>query len=486
MATHMLAALGSGLGSNAIFSGGVLLLIATYFMNYIRQAVTFLVEYILRRFFIEIELKPNDDAFRWLITYISENQHILSASQTHRVLVVRKQRARKRYQSNLDDVNITDPPKIIFAPGHGLHIIWYQKRLIIMHRGVSLGQTPVMDDGSGMGGSALGSGSDKIVLWAPGWAGARACLESLIGEAMQYTCGKDKEKTIIFSYARTMCWDRALTKPKRSLESVILPADLVDTFKKDVRRFLDSSEWYQELGIPYRRSYLLHGPPGCGKTSFVTALAGEFGLHVCVLNLGEGNLSDSSLNSALHAAPDNSIILIEDIDSALPSRNETSISNTAATDATGKAAAPNVNPRLRSHSVTFSGILNAVDGIASQESRIIVMTTNVLTSLDPALTRPGRVDRVFYFGLATQDQARRLFVRFFPKELDLADKFASLVEPGAVSMAGLQGLFMQYADDPLAACNNYHSYLEELKRHDQPAAKAPENPPSLLTPKSPQ
>jgi hypothetical protein len=70
MVAHMLAAIGGGLGSNAIFSGGVLLLIATYFMNYLRQAVTFLVEYIMRRFFIEIELKPNDDAFRWLITYV--------------------------------------------------------------------------------------------------------------------------------------------------------------------------------------------------------------------------------------------------------------------------------------------------------------------------------------------------------------------------------------------------------------------------------
>jgi SpoVK/Ycf46/Vps4 family AAA+-type ATPase len=129
--------------------------------------------------------------------------------------------------------------------------------------------------------------------------------------------------------------------------------------------------------------------PGCGKTSFVTALAGEFGLHVCVLNLGEGNLSDHSLNTALHAAPENSIILIEDIDSALPSRNETSIGNTTTgTDANAKGAA-SVGPRLRTHSVTFSGILNAVDGIASQESRIIVMTTNVLTSLDPALTRPA-------------------------------------------------------------------------------------------------
>ena len=44
---------------------------------------------------------------------------------------------------------------------------------------------------------------------------------------------------------------------------------------------------YVERGIPYRRGYLLHGPPGSGKTSFITALAGELGFDICVLNLGE-------------------------------------------------------------------------------------------------------------------------------------------------------------------------------------------------------
>lgn len=130
-----------------------------------------------------------------------------------------------------------------------------------MHRGISLGAaSPIADDGSGSSGSALGSANDKISLWAPGRNGARVCLESLLGDAMQYTCGKDKEKTAIFSYTRGMSWDRAHTKPKRSLESVILPSKLVEEFKKDVRRFLDSADWYQDLGIPYSRSYLLHGP----------------------------------------------------------------------------------------------------------------------------------------------------------------------------------------------------------------------------------
>lgn len=77
MVAHLLPALASSMNSNAIFSGGLLLLIAGYFMNHIRVAFTFLLEYISRRFFIEIELKPSDEAFRWLITYVRLHRLLL-------------------------------------------------------------------------------------------------------------------------------------------------------------------------------------------------------------------------------------------------------------------------------------------------------------------------------------------------------------------------------------------------------------------------
>ncbi len=44
------------------------------------------------------------------------------------------------------------------------------------------------------------------------------------------------------------------------------------------------------------------------------------------------------------------------------------------------------------NALTFSGFLNAIDGVRSQEGRIIIMTTNYKEKLDPALLRPGRVD----------------------------------------------------------------------------------------------
>lgn len=45
--------------------------------------------------------------------------------------------------------------------------------------------------------------------------------------------------------------------------------------------------------------YLLYGPPGCGKSSFIMALAGELEYNICVLNLSERGLTDDRLNHLL-------------------------------------------------------------------------------------------------------------------------------------------------------------------------------------------
>jgi mitochondrial chaperone BCS1 len=68
--------------------------------------------------------------------------------------------------------------------------------------------------------------------------------------------------------------------------------------------------------------YLLYGPPGCGKSSFITALAGQLEYSICILNLSERGLADDRLNHLLNVAPQQSIILLEDVDAAFVSREE--------------------------------------------------------------------------------------------------------------------------------------------------------------------
>ena len=98
--------------------------------------------------------------------------------------------------------------------------------------------------------------------------------------------------------------------------------------------------------MPYRRGYLLYGPPGSGKTSFTQAIAGALKLNICYLNLSGGHMDDDDLNRALNDAPSHSIILLEDIDGIFK----------------GRESVINQGSRGR---VTFSGLLNALDGVRS-------------------------------------------------------------------------------------------------------------------------
>lgn len=76
------------------------------------------------------------------------------------------------------------------------------------------------------------------------------------------------------------------------------------------------------LGIPYRRGYLLYGPPGSGKSSFIQALAGDLEYNICILNISERGLTDDRLNHLLSNAPERSIILLEDVDVAFTKRSK--------------------------------------------------------------------------------------------------------------------------------------------------------------------
>jgi chaperone BCS1 len=68
--------------------------------------------------------------------------------------------------------------------------------------------------------------------------------------------------------------------------------------------------------------------------------------------------------------------------------------------------------------ISLAGLLNVIDGVAAQEGRILIMTTNCPSKLDDALLRPGRVDVKVEFTLATKEQIRSIFYRMYSTKLD--------------------------------------------------------------------
>jgi len=273
----------------------------------------------------------------------------------------------------------------------------------------------------------------------------------ILENARQMALSAISGKTVMYTLVGTEWKTFGHPRQRRPLSSVVLDRGLSETIVDDVKDFIDSVNWYRDRGIPYRRGYLLHGPPGCGKTSFIFALAGELQYSICVLNLSDRSMSDDRLMHRLADAPENSIILLEDIDAAFVSREDSSISD---------AAYKGMN-RL-----TFSGLLNAIDGVTSTEGRIIFMTTNYMDRLDPALIRPGRVDSIQYIGHCSNNQLQTMFEKFFPDQtLDKAQQFASEVErlDCPVSAAQIQGYFMWFKNQPENAISNVWRFKPQTK-----------------------
>lgn len=95
-------------------------------------------------------------------------------------------------------------------------------------------------------------------------------LKELINDAIEFAQEKDSNLIKIYQVHRWGdMWEECQQKKPRTLESVILDSNIAETVINDIKKFMDSSEWYINKGVPYRRGYLLYGPPGTGKTSFV-------------------------------------------------------------------------------------------------------------------------------------------------------------------------------------------------------------------------
>jgi len=101
--------------------------------------------------------------------------------------------------------------------------------------------------------------------------------------------------------------------------------------------------------------------------------------------------------------------------------------------ANGAGGLPRINPMRHAANnksqISFSGLLNAIDGVASHEGRILIMTTNHRERLDPALIRPGRVDVQIEFGFANKETIRRVFQELYKGLTDLPEQPLELGTP---------------------------------------------------------
>ncbi|KAA1470208.1 P-loop containing nucleoside triphosphate hydrolase protein [Dentipellis sp. KUC8613] len=379
-------------------------------------------------FFITADFESDDLAFTWIMFWLA------SLPQWRKV---RHFTVSTRFDDS-DDENViedeeeleNDLPgrnsrKVAYLPSYSLsYRFWHKYRLITVSRTKEESRWY----------------SDKSTLRITILSRDRAILDSMILEAKRaYMATQTDTIGIYVNEGFNSDWRYVASRAKRPIKSIILDAGVKELILDDAKDFLRSKQWYADRGIPFRRGYLLYGAPGSGKTSIIHSLAGELGLDIYIISLSKTGLDDTSLNTLICALPERCIALMEDIDAAFthgitrettgteledPRRKrETNDSDDSDSEeeSHGRKRAE-AAPGGKDTRITLSGLLNALDGISAQEGRLLFATTNRYSALDPALTRPGRMDLHVEFRLASRYQAREMFRRFYlPNDAFLED-----------------------------------------------------------------
>lgn len=417
----------------------------------------------------------------------------------------RNQHRTKENEEREDGGGRFAPPKLEFFPSYDVSTwAWFGYWLVSIRS-----SSPDGGGGRGSGGAverylSPSAGYTLTIWFAPH---GTTVAKHLMLQGRQLALAKRAEKTEIWIYKRQFASNpfNIVSRPSRPLSTVIIDKGIKEELTADIKQFLNSEHWYVDKGIPYRRGILLYGPPGCGKTSLITALAGDLRLPIVFVQLNAENMDDQRIMEVLTEAPRDSIVLMEDIDCALPSSDDTPIPTPQVPpDGIPPNLPPAVQKRMmaaaaggrRSNKipVTLSGLLNAIDGVGAQEGRLLFMTTNHIHRLDEALIRPGRVDAKFYLGNASKAAAGQLFDQFFssaaaaaqqqPSSMEPVDEdysntppksfssdhveksrasFLNAIEDGKHSFAALQGVLMKARHDPLLVEN---LMLTLVERHD--------------------
>lgn len=399
------------IGNNPYFAAGGGLMVLGTGLALARQGIVRGLGFIYRQMLVDLEIPSKDKLYLWFLEWMARYKH-------------RRSRHLSVETSFTQHDNGALTTKFSLVPGPGKHLINYKGAYMLVNR-ERLGKLLDMTSGTPFETVTL------TTLYSD-----RHLFRDLLDEAKTMALKAQEGKIVLFSSWGPEWRPFGNPRKKRVLGLVILDEGVSEAILADVKDFLGNGEWYHERGIPYRRGYLLYGPPGSGKTSYIQALAGELDYDICILNLSENNLTDDRLNHLMNHIPKRSILLLEDIDAAFNKRAQTAEGG-------------------YQNGVTFSGLLNALDGVASAEECITFMTTNHPERLDPALLRPGRVDYKVMVNNATESQVRRMFMRFYDTETELCEEFLKQFKLhgllGKVSTAQLQGLFVFNKNDPRSA-----------------------------------
>ncbi|KAL1549714.1 AAA-ATPase-like protein [Salvia divinorum] len=237
-------------------------------------------------------------------------------------------------------------------------------------------------------------------------------------------------------------WNSAPFHHPANFDSVVITQDLKSRIQLELEMFARSKQYHHKLGRVWKRSYLLYGPSGTGKSSFIAAVANFLNYDIYNVNLWKVS-DDADLISLLAQSSSKSVVVVEDLD---------------------RYVSENPTPR-----VSTSALLNFMDGLPNfQDERIMIFTMKTKEGVDndSALLRPGRIDVHIYFPLCDFNSFKTLASNYLGvKEHKLFPQVEEIIQSGrTMSPAEISELMLVNRSSPSRALKTVISALESSPR----------------------
>ncbi len=254
-----------------------------------------------------------------------------------------------------------------------------------------------------------------------------------------------------------------------------------DELKTRVNFFLNNKKWYYEKGYPHTLGLLFTGPPGCGKTSSIKAIANTAKRHIINVNLAHirtkkqlkklfyderikvcESVDNVMVTTEFIIPIDKRIYVMEDVDAnenELVLRRELRKPKDEDDDGGLKFSR---EPLQEKSDLDLATLLNIFDGTLETPGRILIITTNYPEKMDEALIRPGRIDLNIEYKLCNRKVIKDMVNSFYSIELN-DSHFENIIEykwsPAEVS----QILFKHFV-------SGYEGVIKELEEEKENTA----------------